>query len=154
MGFTPATVKPTDSAKKAMPNDMANLGWRTVAQIGSIWLESEACARFHHEMRGWGARSLSAGAGCQRPLWMPECLLTRPAGGSTSVRPFSQLRPASASANSGPHAEQPGSGPGNGRVRPGQDAVEGVREQGIELVALQPVFWSGLASHHLPIGTL
>src|SRR5579862_1350936 len=103
-GFTPATVSPTDNAKNAMPNDMAKRGWRTVAQIGS---RIEACKRSSHEVRGW-----RAGAGAQRrwvstPVVDARILGTRLAGGCTSVRPFSQLRPASASASSGPHARQP-----------------------------------------------
>src|SRR5208283_5366713 len=40
------------------------------------------------------------------PVVDARILATRPAGGSTSVSPFSQLRPASASASSGPHDGQ------------------------------------------------
>src|ERR1700722_452574 len=105
-GFTPATVRPTDSAKNAMPNDMAKRGWRTVAQIGSLYPESEACKRSSHQMCGWVARAFTRRRWVSTPVVDARMLLTRLAGGSTSVRPFSQLWPAFASASSGPHALQ------------------------------------------------
>src|SRR5271169_1526078 len=103
-GLTPATVRPTDSAKNAMPNDMAKRGWRTVAQIGSRYAKNDACTLSSRETLGWGARTVTRRRWVSTPVVDARMLLTRLAGGSTSVRPFSQLRPASASANSGPHA--------------------------------------------------
>src|ERR1700716_2018059 len=102
-GFTPDTLKATDNEKKAMPNDMANLGCRTVAQMGSTIPEAQACVFSHHETCGW----VEGAGGCRRshaiPVRQARILSTKPAAGSTSVSPCSQLRPASASANSGPH---------------------------------------------------
>src|SRR5580698_8732774 len=106
LGFTPATVRPTDSAKNAMPNDMAKRGWRTVIQIGSRYPDSEACTRSHHEICGWAAPAVTRRRWVSTPVVDARIFMTRLAGGSTSVRPFSQLRPASASANSGPHVRQ------------------------------------------------
>src|ERR1700685_3360001 len=88
-----------------MPNDMANLGCRTAAQIGCIWPESQACARSSHETPGCAADAWMRRRWVSTPVVDARILVTRLAGGSTSVRPFSQLRPASASASSGPHAE-------------------------------------------------
>src|ERR1700722_18595543 len=109
VGFTPATVKPTDSEKNAMPNDIANLGCRTVAQIGCIWLDIQASiparTRSSHETFGCDPGAWIRKRWVSTPDVDARIFMTRPAGGSTSVRPFSQLRPASASANSGPHAE-------------------------------------------------
>ena len=51
-GFTPSTLNATDSEKNAMPNDMANRGCRTVAQMGCIASEAHACAFSTHVMRG------------------------------------------------------------------------------------------------------
>jgi len=73
-----------------MPNDMANRGCRTAAQIGS---RNEACQRSSHETRGWG-RAVARRRWVSTPVVDARILLTRLAGGSTSVRPFSQLRPA------------------------------------------------------------
>src|ERR1700683_80218 len=118
-GFTPSTLKATDSEKNAMPNDMANRGCRTVPQIG--WAISEtqpemwACARSHHEGRKDEAPKEEAPCEAGRfirrrwvspPVVDARILVTRLTGGSTSVRSFSQLRPAVTSANSGPHTEQ------------------------------------------------
>src|SRR5580704_14496863 len=105
-GFTPATVRPTDSAKNAMPNDMAKRGWRTVTQIGSRYPKSEACTRSSHETCGWLTRAFTRRRWVSTPVVDARIAVTRLAGGSTSVRPFSQPRPASASASSGPHAVQ------------------------------------------------
>src|ERR1051326_6123881 len=99
-GLTPATVRPTDSAKNAMPNDMAKRGWRTIAQTGS---RSEACTCSSQEMRGWGTGKVARRRWVSTPVVDARIFATSLAGGSTSVRPFSQLRPASASASSGPH---------------------------------------------------
>ena len=64
------------------------------------------------------------------------------------MRSFSQLRPASTSANSGPQAEQrPRVGLEAVELRAGQNAVEGIREQAVKLVTLHSVtgwFW-----HHI-----
>src|ERR1700722_397390 len=104
-GLTPRTVNPTDSAKNAIPNDMANLGCRMVPHTGSASPEAHACTRSSHETRGW---VVSAGAP-RRPLAIPvvdaRTLSTNPAGGSTAVRDFSPLRPGSASTNSAPQLE-------------------------------------------------
>src|SRR5580693_7440935 len=89
-----------------MPNDMAKRGWRTAAQTGSSTdPNSVACTRSHQEMRGWREPAVARRRWVSTPVVDARMFVTRPAGGSTSVRPFSQLRPASASANSGPHAE-------------------------------------------------
>src|SRR5882757_4921362 len=115
-GFTPSTLKATDSAKNAMPNDMANLGCRTVPQMGCIAPEAQPCIRSHHEapkedapsreLRGCGTDTFTRRRWVSTPVVDARMLLTRLTGGSTSVRSFSQLRPASTSANSGPHVEQ------------------------------------------------
>src|SRR3984893_17372099 len=105
-GFTPTTLKATDSAKNAMPNDMANRGCRTVLQMGCIAPEAQACARSTHVMRGWDADTFTRRRWVSTPVVDARMLLTRLTGGSTSVRSFSQLRPAFTSANSGPHTEQ------------------------------------------------
>src|SRR5258707_3483588 len=115
-GFTPSTFKATDSAKNAMPNDMANRGCRTVPHMGCIAAEAQACVRSHHEapkedapsreLLGCGANTFTRRRWVSTPVVDARILLTRLTGGSTSVRSFSQLRPASTSANSGPHAEQ------------------------------------------------
>src|SRR3984957_5070017 len=86
-----------------MPNDLAKRGWRTVAQIGS---NSEACTGAHQEMRGGRERAVTRRRWVSTPVVDARMLLTRLAGGSTSVRPFSQLRPASASASCGPRSLQ------------------------------------------------
>src|SRR3977135_2759674 len=97
-------LKATDSEKKAMPNDMANLGCRTVAQMGSTISEAQACVFSHHETCGWVEGAGARGGVDQFPVVDARMFSTKPAAGSTSVSCFSQLRPASASANSGPHA--------------------------------------------------
>ena len=147
-GFTPATVRPTDSAKNAMPNDMAKRGWRTVAQIGSMYPDTEACTRSSHETRGWGARTVSSQAlgvnarcGCQDVadqagwrLHLRETL--QPVAARLS---FGEQRPA--------RLATPGVGLEAVEFAPAQDAVNGIREQEIELVALHSV--TGLVWHHI-----
>src|SRR5580658_3510929 len=115
-GFTPSTLKATDSEKNAMPNDMANRGCRTVPQTGSIAAETQACTRSHQdtpnleapnlEVPSWDAGTFTRRRWVSTPVVDARMLLTRLTGGSTSVRSFSQLRPAVTSASSGPHAEQ------------------------------------------------
>src|SRR5579863_855117 len=102
-GFTPSTVRPTDSAKNAMPNDMAKRGWRTIVHIGS---STEACKRSSHELPGCATPAGVLRRWESTPVVDARMFTTRLAGGSTSVRPFSQLCPASASVSSGPHALQ------------------------------------------------
>src|SRR5712671_1274385 len=46
-GFYAEYAQGTDSAKNAMPNDMANLGCRTVPQMGCIAPEAQPCIRSH-----------------------------------------------------------------------------------------------------------
>src|SRR5579872_651193 len=108
-GLTPSTLNATDSEKNAMPNDIANRGCRTVPQIGwtdfATQAEAHACARSQRETLA-GALTLTRRRWVSTPVVDARILLTRPAGGSTSVSSFSQLRPASTSANSGPQAEQ------------------------------------------------
>src|SRR5260370_35524677 len=105
-GFTPATLKATDSEKKAMPNDMANLGCRTVAQMGSTIPEAQACVFSHHETCGWvegkGARRRSDAI----PVVDARMFSTKPAAGSKSGSCSGQLRPASPSGHSGPPRDQ------------------------------------------------
>src|SRR5579862_1381148 len=75
-------------------------------------------------------------------------LLTRLAGGSTSVRPFSQLRPASASASSGPHTLQAlewawkRSSPGP--LRTPSRASDNSRSNSLHCIPL--LVWSGITS--------
>src|SRR5271170_5796131 len=96
-GFTPSTLRPTDSEKNAMPNDMANLGCRTVPHTGCTADEIQACALSQrapsHEICGC-ADTFTRRRWVSTPVVDARILLTRPAGGSTSVRFFSQLRPA------------------------------------------------------------
>src|SRR5579863_5893607 len=143
-GFTPATVKPTDSAKKAMPNDMANRGCRTAAQIGS---RNEACRCSSHETRGW-ERAVTRRRWVSTPVVDARIFVTRLAGGSTSVRPFSQLRPASASASSGPHALQLRAWAWNVSsavpVRTPSMASESTRSNSLHFIPL--LVWSGITS--------
>src|ERR1700682_3496250 len=86
---------------------MAKRGWRTVSQIGpNTDPNSDACMCSHHEIRGWAVRAAAHRRWVSTPVVDARMLLTKLAGGSTSVRPVSQLRPASASASSGPHTLQ------------------------------------------------
>src|SRR5271165_1218897 len=103
-GFTPSTLRATDSEKNAMPKDMANRGCRTVAQKGCNASEAQACTRSSHV--GCCAATFTRRRWVSTPVVDARIFVTRLAGGSTSVRPFSQLRPASASASSGPHVRQ------------------------------------------------
>src|SRR5271155_5318775 len=109
-GLTPSTLKATDSEKNAMPNDMANRGCRTVPQTGWIAPEAQACTRSHpdglKEEAPCDTDTFTRRRWVSTPVVDARILLTRPAGGSTSVSSFSQLRPASTSASSGPHVEQ------------------------------------------------
>src|SRR5579863_9467865 len=147
-GFTPATVRATDSAKNAMPNDMAKRGWRTVAQIGSSAPETEACTCSHHEIRGCGERAETRRRWVSTPVVDARIFVTRLAGGSTSVRPFSQLRPASASASSGPHALQLRAWAWNVSsavpVRTPSMASESTRSNSLHFIPL--LVWSGITS--------
>jgi hypothetical protein len=68
--------------------------------------EAHACARSIQPTRGCGADTFTRRRWVSTPVVDARILVTRLTGGSTSVRSFSQLRPASTSANSGPHAEQ------------------------------------------------
>ena len=89
------------------------------------------------------------------PVVDARIFVTRLTGGSTSVRSFSQLRPASTSASSGPHTEQLRAWAWKRfELSAGQNAIERVAEQAVKLVTLHSVTGCGLASHHLPIGTL
>ncbi len=129
-----------------MPNDMAKRGWRTVAQIGS---STEACTCSHHEIRGCGARAVTRRRWVSTPVVDARIFVTRLAGGSTSVRPFSQLRPASASAKQRTaRPAYPGVGLEAVESGPGQDAVNGVREQRARTrcTAFRYWCWSGITS--------
>src|SRR5499427_7571311 len=84
--LTPATVRPTDNAKNAIPKDMAKRGWRTTVHIGSRY---EACTCSHHETRGCGARVIACRRWVSTPVVDARMFGTRLAGGSTSMRPFS-----------------------------------------------------------------
>src|SRR6202521_2776517 len=105
-GFTPSTLDGTESEKNAMPNDMANRACRTVAQMGCMAPEAHACAFSSQPMRGCGAETFTRRRWVSTPDVDARIFVTRLTGGSTSVRFFSQLRPAVTSANSGLQAEQ------------------------------------------------
>src|ERR1700730_2553433 len=102
----PAMLKTADSEKNAMPNDMANRGWRTVAQMGSTRPAIDACSRSSHDVGG-----RVEGARCRKrlvaiPVVDAKIFSTRPAGGSTSVSDFRQLRPVRDPGDDGPPAGQ------------------------------------------------
>src|SRR5437667_10505739 len=96
-GFTPAMLKTADSEKNAMPNDMANRGWRTVPQTGSTRPAIDACSRSSHDVSG-----RVDGARCRK--WLVaihvvdgRIFSTRTARGSTAASDVSLLRSAAAS---------------------------------------------------------
>src|ERR1700757_533915 len=96
----PPMLKATDSEQNAMPNDMANLGWRATENAGANAGRNQPATASFHETAGLATeRALST------PLVAARMFCTRLAGASTSVRDFSQRRPSSASAYSGPHSE-------------------------------------------------
>src|SRR6266496_6452034 len=86
---TPAMLNVTESEKNAIPNDIANLGWRARFTIGD---RNEAWNRSHHD-------GLS-------PVVSIRMLRTSSAGGSTYSSFASQASPAWASANIGPQTSQ------------------------------------------------
>src|SRR5437879_3970008 len=89
-----------ESEKKAMPNDIANLGWRATAKTRANIGRSHPAAASFQEMPSFRARVLS------RPVVAIRMLWTRLAGGSTSSSDFSQRCPSSASASRGPQTAQ------------------------------------------------
>ena len=140
-----------------MPNDMANRGCRTVPQMGCTAPDAQACARSHHD--GLKEEAPCDVATFTRRRWVStpvvdaRILLTRPAGGSTSVRSFSQLRPASTSANSGPHTEQVRAW-ARKAIEPAaaQNAIERVADEAVELRTKQLVTLhsvTGVVWHHI-----
>src|SRR5215469_10080113 len=128
-----------------MPNDMAKRGCRTAAHIGSRY---KACTCSHHATRGCGARVIASSRWVSTPVVDARMFETRLAGGSTSVRPFSQVRPASASASSGPHVLQvlacdwKRSSPGP--LRTPSSASERSRSNSLHCIPL--LVWSGITS--------
>ena len=117
-----------------MPNDMANRGWRTVAQMGCITPETHACTCSSHVTR-WLRRSdvhpqalgVNARRGCQN--------IRDQAGWRLHLR--ETLQPVAARLSFG---EQRSAGANKSamgleavELGPCQDAVEGVREQAVEL---------------------
>src|SRR5207249_84324 len=89
-----------ESEKKAMPNDIANLGWRTTAKTGAYIGRSHPATASFQEIPSLRARVLS------RPVVAIRMLWTRLAGGSTSSSDFSQRCPSSASTSRGPQTAQ------------------------------------------------
>ena len=79
--------------------------WYLVARHPDVAAEAHACTRSSHETRV-GAYTFARRRWVSTPVVDARILMTRLTGGSTSVRSFSQLRPAVTSANSGPHTEQ------------------------------------------------
>src|SRR4051794_3693629 len=91
---TPAILNVTDRVKNAMPNDIANLGWRATATTGDITASIHLPMRSPHDARALALPGAT-------PLVLSRMLVTSSAGGSTSPSDLSQFRPASASRSIG-----------------------------------------------------
>src|SRR5258706_7480764 len=100
-GFTPSTLKATDSAKNAMPNDMANRGCRTVPQMGCIAPEAQAWARSIQPIRGCGGVTLTPTRLGVTPVVGVQEVFSPLTAGLASQRCLYQVRGASTFARRG-----------------------------------------------------
>ena len=147
--MTPSTLNATDSAKNAMPNDMANRGCRTVSQIGlQTRLESPRLrllhpsnARLRRSNVHPQALGVNARCGCQD--------IGDQTGWRLHLREI--LQPVAARLDFGEQRPAGGTSPRVSleavELSTRQDAIERVREQAVKLDALHSV--TGVVWHHI-----
>ena len=154
--LTPARLSEIDNEKNAIPNDMANRGWRLTASTGANTGRSQALIPSNQPAPNHAPRfpCLRASVCFRTRSWPPGCC----APGWRGAR----LRPAT-SASVVPHRPRPA------RVRkPRTPGREPESSPALDRLSFHPRLRSAghrtprtafrfcfrLASHHLPIGTL